>query len=80
MAIIPKANNYDEVIENLRKKYPNGMPFSKISEITQENPDLKGILKTMQNNANERFGMSLKDYFTQIGLFGLGDKKVRWMI
>lgn len=73
--IIEKANNYDEVIETLRKRYPDGMSFSKISEIIQENPDLKGVLKTMQNNANELFGMSVKDYFNQIGLIGLGDKK-----
>ena len=71
----PKTNNYDEVIEELRKRYPDGMPFSKTSEIIAANPDLKGILKTMQNNANELFGMSVKDYFNQIGLFGLGDKK-----
>lgn len=71
----PKTNNYDEVIETLRKRYPDGMPFSKTSEIIAANPDLKGILKTMQNNANELFGMSVKDYFNQIGLFGLGDKK-----
>lgn len=71
----PKTLNPDEIIAELRKRYPNGMPFSKISEITKENPDLKGVLKTMQNNANELFGMGLKDYFNQIGLFGLGDKK-----
>lgn len=71
----PKTNNYDEVIEELRKRYPDGMPFGKISEITAANPDLKGILKTMQNNAKELFGMSVKDYFNQIGLFGLKDKK-----
>jgi hypothetical protein len=39
------------------------MPFSKIIEIIQANPDLKGILKTMQNNANALYGMSLKAYF-----------------
>lgn len=71
----PKTNNYDEVIAELRKRYPNGMPFSKISEIIAANPDLKGVMKTMQNNANELFGMSLKDHFNQIGLFALGDKK-----
>jgi len=71
----PKTNNYDEVIEELKKRYPNGMPFSKISEIIAANPDLKGVLKTMQNKSNELFGMSVKDYFIQIGLFGLGDKK-----
>lgn len=71
----PKTNNYDAVIEELRKRYPDGMPFSKISEIIAANPDLKGVLKSMQNNANELFGMSVKDYFNQIGLFGLGDKK-----
>ena len=71
----PKTNNYDEVIEELRKRYPDGMPFSKISEITAANPDLKGVMKTMQNNANTLYGMGLRDYFNQIGLFGLGDKK-----
>ena len=59
----PKTNNYDEVIETLRKRYPVGMPFSKIIEIIQANPDLKGILKTMQKNANALYGMSLKAYF-----------------
>lgn len=65
----PKANNYDDVIKELWKRYPNGMPFSKISEITAANPDLKGVLKTMQNNARELFGMSIKEYFSKIGLF-----------
>lgn len=71
----PKTNNYDAVVEDLRKRYPNGMPFSKISEITDVHPELKGVLKSMQNNAKELFGMGLKDYFNQIGLFALGDKK-----
>lgn len=71
----PKTNNYDEVIETLRKRYPDGMPFGRISMIVKENPDLKGVLKTMQNNANALYGMSLKDYFNQIGLFGLRDPK-----
>lgn len=71
----PKTNNYDEVIETLRKRYPDGMPFDRISMIVKENPDLKGVLKTMQNNANALYGMSLKDYFNQIGLFGLRDPK-----
>ena len=71
----PKTNNYGEVIETLRKRYPDGMPFDRISMIVKENPDLKGVLKTMQNNANALYGMSLKDYFNQIGLFGLRDPK-----
>lgn len=71
----PKTNNYGEVIETLRKRYPDGMPFGRISMIVKENPDLKGVLKTMQNNANALYGMSLKDYFNQIGLFGLRDPK-----
>lgn len=71
----PKTNNYDEVIAELRSRYPEGMPFSKISEITTANPDLKGVLKSMQNNAVQLYGMGLKEYFNQIGLFGLGDKK-----
>lgn len=70
----PKGN-YEEVIAELRKRYPNGMPFSKISEIEKANPDLKSKLKTIQNSANDLFGMSLKDYLTQHGMFALGDKK-----
>lgn len=71
----PKTNNYDDVIQDLKNRYPDGMPFSKISEISDAHPELKGTLKTMQNNAKELFGMGLKDYFNQIGLFALKDKK-----
>ena len=70
----PKGN-HEEVIGELKRRYPDGMPFSKISEIEKANPDLKSKLKTIQNNANDIFGMSFKDYLTQQGMFALGDKK-----
>lgn len=64
-----------EVIAELKRRYPNGMPFSKVSEVEKANPDLKGKLKTIQNNADNLFGMSLKDYLLEQGLFCFGDKK-----
>lgn len=65
----------EEIIEELKRRYPSGMPFSKVSEIAEANPDLKAALKTVQNNAPKLYGMSFKDYLTQQGLLGLGDKK-----
>ena len=70
----PKGDS-EEIIKELKRRYPSGMPFSKVSEIGEANPDLKATLKTVQNNAPKLYGMSFKDYLTQQGLLGLGDKK-----
>ena len=70
----PKGNSED-IIEELKRRYPDGIPFSKISEIAEANPDLKATLKTVQNNANKLYGMSFRDYLTQLGLLNQGKKK-----
>ena len=40
----PKGNS-EEVIEELKKRYPDGMPFNKTSEIIEANPDLIACLE-----------------------------------
>lgn len=63
----PKKDN-SEVLDELMRRYPNGSGLDSMTELLEQNPDLKGRLKTFANTANERFGMSLAEYFASIGL------------
>lgn len=62
------GNNYNEIIEELKKRYSTKAICSSNSQLVAENPDLASSLKTLANNSNKLFGKSLKDYFTEIGL------------
>ena len=64
----PKSNDYSAIIEELKKRYPDGPKFSKVSDLEKANPDLAPSLKTMANNATELFGTSFKDYLKKIGI------------
>lgn len=64
----PKSNDYSAIIEELKKRYPDGPEFSKVSDLEKANPDLAPSLKTMANNATELFGTSFKDYLKKIGI------------
>ena len=59
------SNNQDAVIEELKRRYPNG-EGKNTAQIQRDNSDLP--IKTLINNAQKLFGMSLKDYLTQIGV------------
>lgn len=63
----PFVNNYDELIEELKRRYPDGAPFRTVAKLIEDNPDLP--IKTLLNNAKSLFGMSLKDYLKSIGVF-----------
>lgn len=64
----PKTTNCDEVIEELKSRYPEGTEFTKLGELLEANPDLKGKLKTLSNESTKLFGMTMKEYFLSIGL------------
>ena len=64
----PRTTNHREVIDELKKRYPDGSDFTKLGDLVDANPDLKSKLKTLSNGASELFGMSMKDYFVTIGL------------
>lgn len=67
-----QTNDYGGAVEELKKRYPDGAQVRSIAQLRQENPDMDAVLKTMQNNADKLFGMSLNDYFQQIGLLPAG--------
>ena len=56
------------IIEELKRRYPNGSEFSKLDDLFEANPDLASKKKTLMNTAKESFGMSLANYFKSIGL------------
>lgn len=69
------SGDHTAIIDELKKRYPNGAPFEKMGELQAANPDLAGKFKTLSNRAKELFGMTLADYFKSIGLLGGSDHK-----
>ena len=63
-----KTVNEKEIIEHLQKKYPKGSTFHSVKELMEDNPELSGNLKTLQNNAKQIFGLPLGEYLLSIGL------------
>lgn len=62
------GNDHMAVIEELKKRYPNGSDFRKLSQLQEANPDLAPKFKTLTNNANKLFGMPLAKYLTDVGV------------
>lgn len=56
------------VLDELRKRYPNGAPVKTVTELSRENPDLAGRLKTLGNSAQKLFGKSLINHLIEIGI------------
>lgn len=61
-----KSVNPDELINELKRRHPNGVASMVVFK--EEDVDLAGSIKTVQNQSNELFGMSLAAYFKTIGL------------
>ena len=62
----PSANNYNEIINELKRRYPEGSGFSTVSALKAANSDLP--LKTLENAAKQLFGMSLGQYLKSLGI------------
>lgn len=62
-------NDYQRIVDLLLAKYENGPKPKNMGALIFENPELRSQLKTLQNKAPELFGMSLKAFFTDLGLF-----------
>ena len=56
------------VLDELRKRYPNGAPVKNVAELSRDNPDLAGRLKTLGNSAQKLFGKSLINHLIEIGI------------
>ena len=73
-----KTFDPEAIIEELRRRYEGKEKPSSISIYADENPDLAGNIKTLQNASNNMFGMSLAKYFEQIGMIDKsGGKKTK---
>lgn len=64
----PGGDSKTIVLEELKKRYPNGSGFYKVQELKDANPDLASRFSNLANRANEFFGMSLAKYLVQEGI------------
>ena len=56
------------VIRTLRERYADRVKPKSLLQLRDDNPDLKPAIKTLSNNAEDRFGMPLQRYLKSIGL------------
>lgn len=68
------------IIEELKKRYPNGSPFQKLPDLAAANSDLSPKFKAMQNKANELFGMSFVKYLANEGILVKPKKEQKTVI
>lgn len=66
--------DFDAIVDYLRNKYQDAPKPKNMGLLIFDNPDLRGPLKTMQNRATELYGMSLKQYFCELGLLAEKDE------
>lgn len=69
------ATDFQPMLNALLAKYQNQPRPASIGALLFENPEYKGKLKTMQNNAQELFGTSLVKYLRQLGILAASEKK-----
>lgn len=62
------ATDVSGLLEALKAAYAEGPRPRSISRIAADHPEFAGALKTLQNQAPARFGMSLRQYLTQEGV------------
>lgn len=71
------ANDFQPVLDALVEKYKDIPKPKTMGELSAENPEIKGQLKTLANKSNQLFGMTLANYFKSIGILAgsnLGSK------
>ena len=56
------------IIDELKRRYPNGPEFDNIADLKAANPDLASKFSNLQNQANKFFGMPFAKYLVQEGL------------
>ncbi len=75
-AVGRKAIDHEKIIGALRERYcaPGAEKPERVSQIIRDLPELSSSLKTISNSAYERFGCTLNDYLTQIGILRKSEK------
>lgn len=69
------SSDHMAIIDELKKRYPNGSPFTKFDELKDANPDLTPKFKTLSNRAAELFGMTFTKYLISEGILTEVPKK-----
>lgn len=62
------ATDVDRVVNALKAAYKGAAKPRTIAQIAADHPEYAAAIKTLQNQAPKRFGMSLRQYFMQQGL------------
>ena len=63
------SNNNDELIAEIKRRYPDGAPFTSVAQLKEANADIAPKIKSLENAAKKLFGMSLKEYLVSINVF-----------
>jgi len=69
------ATDSAQLLNALRAAAPEGEKPRTIAQLMKAHPDLAGALKTLQNQAPARFGMTLKQYLAEQGILASGSQK-----
>lgn len=56
------------IIEELKRRYPNGSGFDKVGDLKAANPDIAPKFKNLANQADKLFGMSFAKFLIQEGI------------
>lgn len=62
------ANDPMLIIEELKRRYPNGSGFDKMADLRAANPDIASKFSNLQNQADKFFGMPFAKYLIQEGI------------
>lgn len=62
------SDNADDIIMELKRRYPNGSKCTNVAALKAENSDIAGKIKSLENKASQLFGMSLGRYLLSIGI------------
>lgn len=64
----PASNNYDEILSELAKRYETEPKPATVAQLREENPDLAGKIKTLQNDAVRYFGKTSNLVLAEYGI------------
>lgn len=70
------SGDYYKVIDYLIDKYSNNPIYSSIKELIENESEIAGNLKTINNKSNELFGMTLKSYLEEKNILLKVEKEV----
>ena len=73
----PSSTDPHAIVRELIERYRNKDIPESMNELVEQNPDLKGKIKTINNSAKETFGVSLAEYFKSVGLIKEKEKTVK---